>query len=77
MFRKLSIDRFRGFKRLRMEGLERFNLVLGRNNVGKTAFLEAIFLLVGPTNPELPLKIGAMHRNIYWCGKSFGQGDPW
>ncbi|MDE2956543.1 MAG: ATP-binding protein [Bacteroidota bacterium] len=31
-----------------------FNLILGANNVGKTSLLEAIFLLTGPTNIQLP-----------------------
>ncbi len=57
MFRSLSIHRFRGFRRLHIEPLTQFNLFIGKNNVGKTAVLEACFLLVGPTNPELPLRI--------------------
>ena len=57
MFSSLSLDRFRGFQKLRVEPLDRINLFLGKNNVGKTALLEAVFLLVGPTNPELPLSI--------------------
>lgn len=60
MFSKLSIDRFRGFKHLRVEPLDRFNLFLGQNNVGKTALLESIFLLVGPTNPELSLRLSGL-----------------
>ena len=57
MFRSLSLDRFRGFSKLRVEPLDRINLILGKNNTGKTALLEAIFLLAGPTNPELPLRL--------------------
>ena len=56
----VSVDRFRGFKRLRLSPLDRFNLIIGRNNVGKTALLEAVFLLVGPTNPELPLRLSVL-----------------
>lgn len=59
MFRAISVSRFRGFKKLNIRGLDRFNLFLGRNNVGKTALLEAIFLLAGPTNPDLPLRLSA------------------
>ncbi|MCR4411954.1 MAG: AAA family ATPase, partial [Thermoguttaceae bacterium] len=57
MFRSLSISNFRGFQDLRVVGLDRFNLFMGRNNVGKTALLEAVFLLAGPTNPELPIRL--------------------
>ena len=60
MLESVSIKRFRGFENLEIDSLERFNLILGRNNTGKTALLEAIFLLQGPTNPELPLTLNAM-----------------
>lgn len=59
MIRSISISGFRGFRKLGVDPLDRFNLFLGRNNVGKTAFLEACYLLAGPTNPELPLRINA------------------
>jgi len=59
MFSSLSVSNFRGFKDLKVEGFDRFNLVLGPNNSGKTAFLEALFLLVGPTNPQLTLTVSA------------------
>ncbi len=60
MFRCLSIKGFRGLKSLTVEGLDRFNLFLGRNNVGKTALLESIFLIAGPINPDLPLRLGVL-----------------
>ena len=59
MFKSVSIKRFRGFKDFRTESFDRFNLFLGRNNAGKTALLESIFLLLGPTNPRLPLTLSA------------------
>ncbi|WP_165227098.1 AAA family ATPase [Aquisphaera insulae] len=60
MLTKLSIERFRGLRKLEIESLDRINLFLGRNNVGKSAILEALFLLAGPTNPELPLRLSAL-----------------
>ena len=30
------------------------NLIAGKNNTGKTALLEALFLFSGPNNPSLP-----------------------
>jgi predicted ATPase len=59
MFRSLSVHGFRGFDHLKIEGLERINLLLGRNNVGKTAVLEALFLLAGPTNPNLSVTLNS------------------
>lgn len=57
MIRSVSIARFRGFPSLKVQELDRFNLFLGRNNVGKTSLLEAFFLLAGAKNPELPFSV--------------------
>jgi len=40
----LEIRGFRGFRHLQIERLGRVNLIVGKNNVGKTALLEAILL---------------------------------
>lgn len=42
----ISIINYKCFKNLQVEGIERVNLIGGKNNVGKTAFLEAVELLV-------------------------------
>ena len=41
----LNIERFRGLRQLKIEGLARVNLITGRNNTGKTSVLEAIRIL--------------------------------
>lgn len=38
----LEIHNFRGFRTLRIERLARVNLIVGKNNVGKTTLLEAL-----------------------------------
>ena len=48
MFQSLDIQHFRGFGKLALEGLGRVNLVVGKNNTGKTSLLEAITLLADP-----------------------------
>lgn len=44
MLRSFEISGFRTFKHLRVPRLGRVNLIVGRNNVGKTMFLEALRL---------------------------------
>ena len=55
MLESLRIGHFRVFDDLAVESLNRVNLVTGRNNVGKTSLLEALFLLSGAANPQLAL----------------------
>src|SRR5947209_2225527 len=40
----LEINNFRGFRHLQIERLGRVNLIVGKNNVGKTSLLEALQL---------------------------------
>lgn len=57
MFRSLSIKNFRGFREFELAPLGRVNLIGGRNNTGKTAVLEAAFMLIGPSSPETSLRL--------------------
>lgn len=45
MLEKLSIRNFRLFEELEIEGFKRVNLIVGKNNTGKTTLLEAIRIL--------------------------------
>ena len=54
MYSTISIKNFRGINSLEATGLRPINLILGRNNSGKTAFLESLFLLGGLTDPPPP-----------------------
>ncbi len=57
MLRKFSARNFRCFKKLDIEPLARVNLIVGENNVGKTALLEALYLNFKPGNPDAPWRI--------------------
>lgn len=56
-FDKLTIRGFRGLSSLELEELGTFNLLLGANDIGKTSVLEAIFLLTGFANLQLPIRV--------------------
>ncbi len=64
MYRSFTIKNFRCFHDLTLASLERVNLIAGKNNVGKTALLEAVFLHLGVNNPSLPLQVTAAVRGI-------------
>ena len=53
MYTSFSIRNFRCIKGLTIEPLARVNLIVGKNNVGKTALLEALWLYSGPSLPDL------------------------
>jgi len=60
MYKSFSVRGFRIFKEFYIEGFLRVNLITGRNNVGKTALLEALFLHSGAANIHLPFTIEAL-----------------
>ena len=53
MFKSFAVENFRCLKRLELPRLGRVNLIAGKNDVGKTSLLEAIFLHLGPANAQL------------------------
>ena len=62
MYKNITIERLRGIKHLKIEDFRQVNLFVGKNNCGKTTILEGLFLLTGPTNAELPLKINSFRN---------------
>jgi len=44
VIKNIEIKNFRCFQNLKVSGFEKINLISGKNNVGKTALLEALFL---------------------------------
>jgi predicted ATP-dependent endonuclease of OLD family len=51
MIRSVRIQGFRALKTFRMESLGRINLLISRNNTGKTSVLEGLYLLVTRGDP--------------------------
>src|SRR5436305_6361861 len=49
----LEVQGFRGFQNLRIEKLGRVNLIVGKNNIGKSSLLEAIQLYATRAYPPV------------------------
>lgn len=62
MFHNIEINRLRGIKRSKIEGLKQINLFFGKNNCGKSSLLDAIFLISGISNPKLPLNVNIIRN---------------
>ena len=56
----LYVHRFRGIRSIRVSGFRRVNLLLGRNNAGKTSVLESLFLVTGAGRPGRVETLGRM-----------------
>lgn len=56
-FKNIEIKNFRGIDYLKIDDFSRVNVFVGQNNSGKSTVLEAILLLSGMSNPDLPLSL--------------------
>lgn len=56
-FSNIEITNFRGIDHLEIGGLAPVNVFVGANNVGKTSVLEAVFVLSGLSNPQMPTRV--------------------
>lgn len=80
MYHSFSIKNFRCFDDLTLEGLGRINLIGGKNNIGKTVLLEALWVHSGPTEPGRVLQLDmlrgltdpdlAIKNLFYWFDRS-------
>lgn len=56
MVTKFKVENFKGFENLELTNLSRINLVGGKNNVGKTSLLEALFSMHDRLSIDILLK---------------------
>jgi len=63
MYQNIEIKNFRGISSLLLDDLKQINLIVGKNNTGKTSLLEALFLISGISNPQLPFTVNT-HRGL-------------
>ncbi|MCI0615553.1 ATP-binding protein, partial [bacterium] len=53
LLKSLEICNFRAFRHLRVNTLGRVNLIVGKNNIGKTCLLEALRLYARRGSPDV------------------------
>ncbi|MEQ9552695.1 MAG: AAA family ATPase [Coleofasciculus sp. G3-WIS-01] len=66
MLKNLTIKNFRCFKHFQLQQLGRVNLLVGKNNSGKTSILEAIQLLCSKGNPEPLVEMMTNRGEYFW-----------
>jgi len=71
MFKNIKIKNLRAITELEIENLGQVNLFVGQNNCGKTTLLEALFFIIGRTNPQLLINANVFRglrflSNEYW-----------
>lgn len=57
VFNEIEINNFRGIKHLLLPNLKQINLLVGRNNCGKSTVLDSMFILSGFSNPLLNMRV--------------------
>lgn len=79
MYKTLLVEAFRGLRSIQMDGLGQINLISGANNTGKSAILEAIFLLAsGPLAGRSAITVLRPLRGLPNLPINTGQGaGPW
>lgn len=63
MINSIVIKNFKAIRSLEIDDIQRFNLIVGKNNSGKTSVLEAFFQSINPGNAALLGKINRF-RNL-------------
>lgn len=63
MIQAITLENFRGHKELIMNGITPLTLVSGKNNVGKSSLLEAVFAVQAHRAPDVFNKISALRGN--------------
>lgn len=66
MLKTIKINNFRSFQSFELQQLGRVNLLVGKNNSGKTSILEAIQLLCSRTNLEPLAEVMTNRGEYFW-----------
>lgn len=72
MLKNLHIENFRGIRSLDMDGLGHVNILVGRNNCGKTSVLEAVWIWSCTAKPDATLRINSFRALDVSVADHFG-----
>ena len=64
MLKSVAVENYRGFQKYTLGGLSRINLLVGKNNGGKTALLECVHLLAAGGDPSVLIGIASRRGEI-------------
>lgn len=64
-FKNIDIRNLRGIEHLEIDDFARVNVFLGQNNSGKSSVLEALMLLMGMSNPDMPQQLNYLRTNTF------------
>jgi len=65
MYKSFNIKNFKCFKDFSIDNLDRINIIVGLNNAGKTALLEALFIHCGAYTLEIPMRLDSIRGIEY------------
>ena len=74
MLKGFEIENFRTFRHVRIDWLGRVNLIVGRNNVGKTMLLEALRLYVDGAQPATVARLLVTRHEVTGVGAPSRRG---
>ena len=69
MLTSIELESYRGFKRYELRDLSRVNLLVGKNNCGKTSLLEAVQLLASGGDPSVLAANAWQRGEVLFKGK--------
>ena len=70
MLKSLEIKNFRALEDFTVSKLSRVNLIVGKNNSGKSSILEALRIYAGGGNPELLREIAGLHDEMRYASET-------
>lgn len=69
MIKKISLQNFKQMREFTLNKVTPITIIGGRNNIGKTTLLEALFMFYDRANPEVTLR-HSLWRGINWSNMS-------